>query len=381
LRQVVSGKTLVPHSLPKKIWCCLGVAVSLVQAECVEISSIEESTALRIEMTDPAGTSLPRLSRPLRGPSVAAALLMSAGMAFADPATISGNAIKEAVTGKTVNLDTPLGTPITITYKDNGTMSGTAGAALSIYLGASSDRGRWWVADGRLCQKFFKWLEGETSCLRIQQNGSRIAWTRDDGKKGTATIMANGPARPQPAYGLGGADLVRAAQQKAPQPAPTTEPIVAAPLVVAPVTIAKPAQRTPAIEPPSPRPIMASLSPVTQVIAPPASVAVMGNTPTTAMVQRLPRDWPLDLSIADQGALLGAMVADSRQGHARHRWCHEIRDIRLLTRPQAVDAEAPELLTAWRHMQSPETSSIPAASCIVPAPALVEVSRQIVDAR
>ena len=141
-------------------------------------------------------------------------------MAFAEPGALTSDAIKEAVTGKTVNLDTPLGTPITIVYKDNGLLSGTAGAALSIYLGASSDRGRWWVADGKLCQKFFKWLEGETSCLRIQQNGSRIAWTRDDGKRGTATIMASGPPRPQPTYGLGGADLVRAAQQKSTPVAP-----------------------------------------------------------------------------------------------------------------------------------------------------------------
>lgn len=336
---------------------------------------------MRIDAPVSVRLAPPPTARPLRGPCLAALMLLSQGSAFAEPATITGDAIKTVVTGKTVNLDTPLGTPITIVYKDNGTMSGTAGAALSIYLGASSDRGRWWVADGRLCQKFFKWLEGETSCLRIRQDGSRIAWTRDDGKKGTATIMASGPARPQPAYGLGGTDLVRAAQQRTPQPAPLAEQIVAAPLVVAPVNVANLAERTPAIEPPTPRPIFASMTPAAPSLAPPAPVAVMQTEQATAMIQRLPRDWPMDLSIADQGTVLGSMVADSRQGHAQHRWCHEIRDIRLLTRPHQVDAEAPELLTAWRHMQSPETSGIPAASCIVPAPALVDVSRQIVDGR
>ncbi len=331
-----------------------------------------------------SGLTLPQLpGGPVRGSRMAALLLLSggllstgllsAGIAFADPGALTGDAIKQTVTGKTVNLDTPLGTPITIVYKDNGTMSGTAGAALSIYLGASADRGRWWVADGRLCQKFFKWLEGETSCLRIRQDGPRIAWTRDDGKKGTATILASGPTRQQPSYGLGGADLVRAAEKKTAPAAPAVEQ------AATPVAIAKPAERTPAIEPPVPRPIMASLSPAAPVLAPPIPIAVTPIISPSAAAHRLPRDWPMDLSIADQGALLGSMVTETRQGHAQHRWCHEIRDIRLLTRPEAVDAEAPELLTAWRHMRSPETSAVPAASCIVPAPALVDVSRQLVD--
>lgn len=124
---------------------------------------------------------------------------------------------------------------------------------------------------------------------------------------------------------------------------------------------------------------MASLIPAAPIVPPPAPVAV--TRPATTASHHLPRDWPNDLSIADQGVVLGSMVAESRQGHAQHRWCHEVRDYRLLMRPQAVDAEAPELLTAWRHMHAPETSGIPAASCIVPAPALVDISRQIVDGR
>jgi hypothetical protein len=296
---------------------------------------------------------------------------------------VTGDAIKAAVIGKTVDLDTPLGTPITIVFKDNGTMSGSAGAALSIYLGAAADRGRWWVADGRLCQKFFKWLEGETSCLRIRQDGRRIFWTRDDGKRGTATITANGPVRPQPAYGLGGTDLVRQAQQKAPQPAPAVEP----PAAIAAV----PADRTPAIEPPSPRPVRAALTPAAlpptvRAIQPPDPVPIERAAPETDLSNDPAHAWPQDPSLAASGysaqrAMVGAMVAETQKSHAQYRWCHEIRDFRLLTRPHAVDAEAPELLTAWRHMLAPETSGVPAASCIVPAPALVDVSRRFGDAR
>lgn len=150
--------------------------------------------------------------RRLAGHGLTVALTLAAGVAVAvaEPVAVTGDAVKEVVIGKTIDLDTPLGLPISIHYQGNGLVSATAGAALAIYLGAAADRGRWWIADGRLCQKFFKWLEGETSCLRIRLDGRRIFWARDDGKRGTATIIANGPVRTPPAYGLGGADLALA---------------------------------------------------------------------------------------------------------------------------------------------------------------------------
>ena len=57
-----------------------------------------------------------------------------------------------------------------------------------------------------------------------------------------------------------------------------------------------------------------------------------------------------------------------------------MRDYRLLLRPEAVDAEAPELLTVSRHLHEAH-SKVPAASCLAPAPALQEVARQLVDGR
>jgi hypothetical protein len=134
--------------------------------------------------------------------------------ARAQPVALEDQTLKSALAGKTVHLDTPFGVGIPITYHGNGLMSGRAGL-LEYILGAETDRGRWWVADGKLCQKWFKWLDAQPSCMRLQRDGNKIFWRRDDGLSGTATIAAGLPpgadAAPQ---GLGGpvqrADLARA---------------------------------------------------------------------------------------------------------------------------------------------------------------------------
>jgi len=112
--------------------------------------------------------------------------------------------LKQTVTGKTVHLDTPFGVAIPITYHGNGLMSGKAGV-LEYFLGAQADRGRWWVANGKLCQKWFKWLDAEPSCMQLKQDGNKILWRRDDGLSGTATIASGLPVGTDAApRGLGG---------------------------------------------------------------------------------------------------------------------------------------------------------------------------------
>jgi hypothetical protein len=64
--------------------------------------------------------------------------------AFADDADSSklrGDALKKAVSGKTVHLATPLGT-LPIRFRMNGTISGTAGE-MAAYTGSAADSGRW----------------------------------------------------------------------------------------------------------------------------------------------------------------------------------------------------------------------------------------------
>jgi hypothetical protein len=66
-------------------------------------------------------------------------------------------------------------------------MWGRAGS-LSVYTGSDRDRGRWWVAAGKLCQRWSTWLGGKSYCFKLRQDGPTVHWTRSDGLSGTATI-------------------------------------------------------------------------------------------------------------------------------------------------------------------------------------------------
>jgi hypothetical protein len=131
-------------------------------------------------------------------------LLAAAPPGHCEPVALDDAALKQVVAGKSVHIDTPLGVAIPVTYHGNGLMSGRAGI-LSYLLGAEQDRGRWWVADGKLCQKWFKWLDAKPSCMRLRQDGRTIYWRRDDGMTGTATLAAAlPPGATTPPQGLGG---------------------------------------------------------------------------------------------------------------------------------------------------------------------------------
>jgi hypothetical protein len=113
--------------------------------------------------------------------------------AEAEPTKLGGEHIKEAFTGSRVELDTPLGTTIPIKFTGDGLMRGNAGSLASV-LGAENDRGRWWVKGDRLCYKWFRWFDAEEQCLTIHLKDERVFWRRDDGKKGTATIVERTPS-------------------------------------------------------------------------------------------------------------------------------------------------------------------------------------------
>jgi hypothetical protein len=122
----------------------------------------------------------------------AGVLLLTGSTVQAEPVPLGDDTLKQALAGRTVHLDTPLGIAIPITFQANGLMSGKAGV-LAYILGAEADRGRWWVANGKLCQKWFKWLDAEPNCMRLTQDGHKLFWRRDDGMSGTATIAATLP--------------------------------------------------------------------------------------------------------------------------------------------------------------------------------------------
>ena len=99
------------------------------------------------------------------------------------------DAVRSLVGGKTVALDTPLGSTVPIIFREDGTMTGKAGN-LAGMLGAPTDSGKWWAERGRLCQKWAVWFNKEVQCIKIKLSGGTVYWTRDDGRTGTAKIVS-----------------------------------------------------------------------------------------------------------------------------------------------------------------------------------------------
>lgn len=175
----------------------------------------------------------------MRQHALIGALLFAGAGAQAAPVPLSEDELKAAVAGKTVAIETPLGLPITVNYGVNGIMTGTAGTALAVYLGAPKDRGRWSIRNGKLCQKWFKWLSGDTTCLSIRQEGQKIHWRSDEGKTGTAMIESGPPViegasasglglPPEP---VGAAQALAAEREAAPElPHPSQQQVQARPV-------------------------------------------------------------------------------------------------------------------------------------------------------
>jgi hypothetical protein len=110
-----------------------------------------------------------------------------AAIALPEPSKLTGEALRQAVSGKTILLETPIGS-FPIRYRRDGTMTGQAPGFVAS-LGTAKDRGQWWVADGRLCQPWHRWLDAGQYCFKLLRVGA-ADWLRDDGLSGTATIRA-----------------------------------------------------------------------------------------------------------------------------------------------------------------------------------------------
>lgn len=117
-------------------------------------------------------------------------MLGTSTLALAEPEDLSGPALRAAVAGSTVEIDTPIGTKVPVKYGADNSVSGEAGS-VAFFLGSAADTGRWWVAQDLLCHRWNIWFKAEKTCLKITRDGSKITWLRDDGDSGTATIMPN----------------------------------------------------------------------------------------------------------------------------------------------------------------------------------------------
>lgn len=108
------------------------------------------------------------------------------GPAVGNEQHLEGDALRKAVAGKTVSLETPLG-GLPINFRHNGTMHAKT-VDLAYYTGSTQDRGVWWVAANKLCQRWNTWLGGKAYCFTLRQEGRSVQWTRNDGLTGVATI-------------------------------------------------------------------------------------------------------------------------------------------------------------------------------------------------
>jgi len=120
---------------------------------------------------------------------LAAGLVLPALPAAAESVTLTGDALREAISGKTVYLNVS-GFELPIVYSPNGRMKGTmATIAASFSRGdGASDRGKWWVENDQLCQKWTNWMDGKSFCYKLTRNGNQVQWVRNDGHTGTARI-------------------------------------------------------------------------------------------------------------------------------------------------------------------------------------------------
>src|SRR3974390_2484888 len=91
---------------------------------------------------------------------------------------LTGAALHQAVAGKTVYVDTPMG-EVPIRYSVNGGLSGKTELALLDGESKTSDRGHWWVADKKLCIQWHNWMGGKAHCFTMHRTSpSTVRWHR-----------------------------------------------------------------------------------------------------------------------------------------------------------------------------------------------------------
>lgn len=120
---------------------------------------------------------------------VVASLALPATATLAEPVTLAGDELRQAISGKTVYLNIS-GFELPIRYTATGRMSGKMGTvAASFSRGdGAQDRGKWWVTGDQLCQQWTSWMNSKAYCYKLTRNGSTVHWARNDGRSGTARI-------------------------------------------------------------------------------------------------------------------------------------------------------------------------------------------------
>lgn len=122
--------------------------------------------------------------------ATAATVIAGAAAASDGHKVLSGKNLRSVISGKTIHLHTPVGSTVPIRYRANGTMTGRSSRSLAALAGekVTKDRGRWWVRNSQLCQKWQNWSDGQAYCYTLRLSGNSVYWTRNDGRSGTARL-------------------------------------------------------------------------------------------------------------------------------------------------------------------------------------------------
>ncbi len=251
------------------------------------------------------------------------------GQLHAAPVSMTGDTIKSTISGRTLNLDTPMGAALPITFREDGTMTGRAGK-LAFYLGSSKDTGRWWVRGSKLCQKWSRWLDREETCIRVMTAGDKISWRRDDGLTGTASLVPLPPTTTGTPVlsALGG---------------PKSEPIITASLateseLASTAATMEPVAPSRRLEPEEPA---APLRPASQI----AAVLRSDNGRDTQGFSNLATD------VATQRDLVRALVTGSWNSETGNQWCRlSLDQPRTQIVGHADSAEEPALLSPEQNV-------------------------------
>ena len=126
--------------------------------------------------------------------AVAIGAVLVAGCPAIGPAAaaelLTGAMLRQNLPGAQININTPLGSVIPVTYGKDGSLYGRAGA-VAFFLGSQTDRGKWWIEGSRLCQQWNTWFNGRKNCVRVYHHANnRVEWIDQDGEKGSGTIVA-----------------------------------------------------------------------------------------------------------------------------------------------------------------------------------------------
>ncbi len=120
---------------------------------------------------------------------LAGCVALAPAAAVAGGASLSGDELRSAVSGKTVYLRIS-GFELPIQYSAGGSMRGRMSSVAASFAGGESptDTGKWWVKGDQLCQSWNNWMEGQAYCFRLSRSGNTVKWVRNDGRTGTARI-------------------------------------------------------------------------------------------------------------------------------------------------------------------------------------------------